>query len=38
MSLSLFEQFLREKQYLCNLSPKTIDSYRQALKAYQRVL
>jgi integrase/recombinase XerD len=34
----LFEQFLKEKQYLCNLSPKTIDSYRLAFKAYQRVL
>jgi integrase/recombinase XerD len=30
----LFEQFLKEKQYLCNLSPKTIDSYRLAFKAF----
>jgi integrase/recombinase XerD len=34
----LFEQFLKEKRYLCNLSPKTLDSYQQAFNAYQRVL
>lgn len=38
MLKNLFEQFLKEKQFLCNLSPKTIDSYRQAFNAYQRVL
>ena len=39
MSLfSLFEQFLKEKQFLIGISPKTIRSYQQALKAYQRVL
>ena len=39
MSLfSLFEQFLKEKQFLIGISPKTIRSYQQAFKAYQRVL
>lgn len=34
----LFDLFLKEKRYLCNLSPKTLDSYQQAFNAYQRVL
>ena len=34
----LLEQFLKDKTFLCNLSPKTLDSYRQAFNAYQRVL
>jgi hypothetical protein len=39
MSLfSLFEQFLKEKQFLIGISPKTIRSYQQAFKGYQRVL
>jgi integrase/recombinase XerD len=36
--MELFEQFIKDKIFLCNLSPKTIDSYRQAFNAYQRVL
>lgn len=34
----LFEKFLTDKRYLCNLSAKTLDSYQQAFNAYQRVL
>ena len=38
MLLELFEKFLKEKQFLANISPKTVRSYRQAFNAYQRVL
>jgi|GEM_PF-6899265 len=39
MSLfSLFEQFLKEKQFLIGISPNTTRSYQQAFNAYQRVL
>ena len=34
----LFDLFLKEKLYLCNLSPKTIESYKQAFNSYKRVL
>src|SRR5258706_13326262 len=34
----LFEQFLQEKRYLANLSPKTLVSYKQSYNTYQRVL
>ena len=34
----LFKTFLQEKQYLCNLSPKTLTSYQQSYDTYQRVL
>lgn len=34
----LFEQFLKEKQFLLRVSAKTIRSYRQASNAYQRAL
>lgn len=34
----LFARFLKEKQFLANISPKTVRSYQQALNAYQRVL
>jgi integrase/recombinase XerD len=34
----LFATFLKEKQFLNGVSPKTIRSYRQAYNAYQRVL
>ena len=33
-----FAQFLKEKQFLANISPKTVRSFQQALNAYQRVL
>jgi integrase/recombinase XerD len=32
--MELFEQFIKDKIFLCNLSPKTIDSYRLAFKAF----
>ncbi len=32
--MELFEQFLKDKIFLCNLSPRTIDSYRQAFAAF----
>lgn len=35
---TLFDLFVQEKTYLCNVSPKTIRSYKQAFNAYQRVL
>jgi site-specific recombinase XerD len=38
MLLELLERFLKEKQFLANISPKTVRSYRQAFNAYQRVL
>src|SRR6185295_8778557 len=39
MSLAdLFARFLKEKQFLSNISPKTVRSYQQAFNAYQRVL
>ena len=34
----LFEKFIKEKEFLCGLSPKSLSSYRQAYNAYQRVL
>src|ERR1044072_4155192 len=34
----LFEKFLKEKQFLCNISPKTIRSYRQAFTAFTKVV
>ena len=34
----LFARFLKEKQFLANISPKTVRSYQQALNAYKRVL
>lgn len=34
----LFKTFLQEKQYLSNLSPKTLVSYEQSYNTYQRVL
>lgn len=34
----LFKDFLKEKEYLCNLSPKTLISYEQSFKAYKRVV
>jgi len=34
----LFNQFLREKEFLAGLSKKTLSSYQQAFNAYQRVL
>lgn len=34
----LFATVLKEKQYMCNLSQKTLSSYQQAFNAYQRVL
>lgn len=34
----LFERFLKEKEFLAGVSPKTIRSYRQAFNAYQKVL
>ena len=39
MSLTdLFARFLKEKQFLANISSKTVRSYQQAFNAYQRVL
>lgn len=38
MIAKLFKTFLQEKQYLSNLSPKTLVSYEQAFNTYQRVL
>ena len=39
MSLvDLFARSLKEKQFLANISPKTVRSYQQAFNAYQRVL
>jgi site-specific recombinase XerD len=38
MLLELFERFLKEKQFLANISPKTVRSYRQAFNAYRRAL
>jgi integrase/recombinase XerD len=35
---ALFNLFLKEKQFLNGISPKTIRSYQQAFNAYQRVL
>lgn len=32
--MELFEQFLKDKTFLCNLSPKTIRSYRQAYDSF----
>jgi site-specific recombinase XerD len=32
----LFEQFIREKQYISGVTPKTIRTYRDAWKAFQR--
>jgi integrase/recombinase XerD len=34
----LFAQFLKEKEFLAGVSPKTIRSYQQAFNTYQRVL
>jgi site-specific recombinase XerD len=34
----LFKEFLWDKQYICNLSPKTLSSYQQAFNAYKRVM
>lgn len=34
----LFANFLKEKEFLSGISPKTIRSYQQAFNAYQRVL
>ena len=34
----LFAKFLKEKQFLCIVSPKIIRSYQQAFNSYQRVL
>jgi integrase/recombinase XerD len=34
--MELFEQFLKDKIFLCNLSPRTIDSYRQAYAAFEK--
>jgi integrase/recombinase XerD len=33
---SPFEQFIREKQYINNVSPKTIRTYRDSLKAFEK--
>jgi hypothetical protein len=33
----LFAKFLKEKQFLANISPKTVRSYQQGDNAYQRV-
>jgi hypothetical protein len=38
MLLELFEKFLKEKQFLANISPKTVRSYKQAFNAYRRVV
>jgi site-specific recombinase XerD len=38
MITKLFKTFLQEKQYLSNLSPKTLTSYEQSFNTYQRVL
>ncbi|HEV7397632.1 MAG TPA: tyrosine-type recombinase/integrase [Pyrinomonadaceae bacterium] len=37
MMKELFAEFLKEKRYLCNLSPKTLDSYQQAFNCYVRL-
>ncbi len=34
----LFADFLKEKEFLQDISPKTVRSYGQAFNAYQRVL
>src|SRR2546423_15486044 len=34
----LFEQFLKEKQYLKSVSKKTLIFYQQSLRAYQRIM
>ena len=34
----LYRQFIREKQYLCNISPRTVDAYRWAWKAFEPAL
>ncbi|MCA1642630.1 MAG: hypothetical protein LC785_11915 [Acidobacteria bacterium] len=34
--MELFEQFIREKSYLVNVSPSTIRSYNQAWNKYRR--
>jgi integrase/recombinase XerD len=34
---ALFEQFLKERTYIKNVSPKTLDFYRSSFKAYQKI-
>jgi len=36
--IDLFVLFLKEKQFLANISPKTVRSYQQSFNAYRRVL
>jgi hypothetical protein len=38
MSPILFEQFIRDKVYLEDIKQTTVESYRTAYKAFQRVL
>ncbi len=33
-----YEQFIREKQHLCNVSPSTIEGYKWAWKAFEPAL
>lgn len=35
---SLFEQFLKERTYIKNSSPKTLEFYRASMKAYQKTI
>ena len=35
---ALYEQFIRERQYLLNVSPRTADGYRRAWKAFEPTL
>jgi hypothetical protein len=34
----LFQQFTREKQFICNVSPRTLEAYGWAWKAFAPVL
>jgi site-specific recombinase XerD len=34
----LFEQFLKERPYIKNSSPKTLEFYRASMKAYQKII
>ena len=33
-----YEQFIREKQYLCNVSPSTVEGHLWACKAFEPAL
>ena len=35
---TLFEQFLKERTYIKNVSQKTLDFYRSSFKAYQKIM